>query len=256
MEIKKTLYILAFALVFAIDKPIFGQTEFGLSCSPGYSGAFVTATSSFRNYSRQSFSDSIKKDQEMFFSPGFGAFFVKKSGRFDQIYVGLQYQSYGWGRRKKDLKFLSPIHDDVGKVLDLSQSVEKDVAFTFKFHQIVVPFYFLTPIRIKRMPVGLTISAFFGGGLHVTFMQKNTAKTISFKAYDKKVFNLPSENFDGSPLNISAQTGLRMTSNLGNGYLFSFMPGISFLPIPSRNQYERQFQYRGQIELGISKFFK
>ncbi len=232
------------------------QTKFGIDFTPGLSGAFVNVTAPYGKYSQQAFSDSIQPQQMSIFTPGFGLHMITKPGKFNQIYWGLQYQTYGWGRKKANVHFLDSIHSDIGKVLDLSQTVERDIEFYFKFHQIVVPVYLMQDIRWRKMPVGMTLGTYYGGALHATILQNSTAKTIGFSAYGKKEFNLPSETFKFSPINLSLQAGLRMTQIIGEDLYFNFMPGASLLLLPSKNNVERQIQHRLQIGLGISKVFK
>jgi len=255
-----TKYIKIVSLLFAVS---FGfsqlnaqKIKYGIDFTPGIAAAFVKATAPYNKYSQQEFNDSIQKQQNGIFSPGFGIHMIQKAGRYGELFIGLQYQVYGWGRTKTNLHFLDSIHSDVGKILQLSQTVEQDVRFSFMFHQIVVPIYRISTLRFNSMPTGMTLGVYYGGALHATFSKKATAQTIGFSAYGKKKFDLPSEKFQMLPFTISIQGGLKMSQLIGEELYFNFMPGFSIIPIPSKNSVERQFQYKLQAGIGVSKTFK
>jgi|GEM_PF-2869011 len=255
-----TKYFKVVFLLFVINWSFFElsaqKIKYGIDFTPGIAAAFVNATAPYNKYSKQEFNDSIQKQQNGIFSPGFGIHMIQKAGRFDELYIGLQYQLYGWGRTKRNLHFLDSIHSDVGKVLQLSQTVEQDVRFSFMFHQIVVPVYRISTLRFNKMPTGMTLGVYYGGALHATFSKKAIAQTIGFSAYGKKKFDLPSEKFQMLPFTLSVQAGLKMSQLIGDDLYFNFMPGFSIVPIPSKNTVERQFQYKLQAGIGVSKTFK
>ncbi len=247
------LRVLGFLCLLSLPFISQAQSYWGIDFTPGLAGAMVKATSGVGQYTQSEFNDSIQREQTTIFAPSFGIHFEKRQWRFDEFYIGLRYQMYGWGRRKTDLLFPDTIHGDIGKI----QAVQPvgDVMFRFRFHNISLPFYYVSTLRFKKIPVGMNLGVYFGGALNVVVAQKATAETIGFTAYGKRNFDLPSETFDVLPVTVSLQAGLRMRQAIGDDYYFSFMPGFSFIPIPSNNKLERQYQYKWQAGLGISKKF-
>lgn len=231
----------------------FSQSYLGVHFNPGIAGAFVKATAPYANKTQAEFNDSIHQDQNTIFSPSFGIHYEQRLKRFDEIYIALRYQVYGWGRKKTDLLFPDSIHGDIGKIQAIQPA--GDVQFSFKFHNISIPFYFLKTLKYTKMPTGMNVGFYGGGALNVLVSQKSTAKTIGFTAYNKREFDLPSETFKMLPVTISLEAGIRVRQELGDNYFFNFMPGASFIPFRSKNSKETQYQYRLQAGLGISKSF-
>ena len=248
----KKLFILLLSLgLYPITQ---AQTTYvGVHFNPGLAGAFVKGTAPYANYSKAEYNDSIQSEQNSIFAPGFGIHVSKRLKRFDEIYFALRYQVYGWGRKKTDLLFPDSIHGDIGKIQAIQPA--GDVQFRYRFHNISIPVYYFKTIEWDKMPVGMNIGFYGGAALNIRIKQNATAQTIGFTAYNERDFDLPSEKYDLLPVNISLQAGVRMRQAIGDDYYFSFTPGFSLIPIPSSNAVERQFQYRIQAGLGISKAF-
>jgi hypothetical protein len=213
----------------------------------------VKATEPYGGLSIPQHTDSIRAIQNTIFAPAFGLHLSTRLQRFDELYVGLRYQVYGWGRKRENLQFPDSLHRDVGKIQALQPP--GDVQYRFKFFNISVPVYYMRTLKFNEMPTGMSLAVYGGGALNVVISQKATMETIGFTAFGKKNFDLPSEQYDILPVNLSFQGGFRMRQDLGDDYYFSAMPGFSFIPFRSKNNKERQYQYRLQVSLGITKAF-
>jgi len=248
--VKKLLFVL-FATI--ISSGISAQTYIGAHFNPGLAGALVKGTNAYGNTSAAKHNDSIRGIQQLLFAPAFGIHVSQRLKRFNEVYFALRYQVYGWQRKRVDLLFPDSLHTDIGKIQAIQPA--GDMEYYYRFHNISIPFYYFKTINWNRMPTGMNWGLYAGGALNVVFSRKAKAKSIGFTAYNKRDFELPSEQFDMLPVNISLQAGFRVRQALGDDYFFSFTPGFSLIPIPSSNDYERQFQYKIQAGLGISKAF-
>jgi hypothetical protein len=247
----KKLFILF--IVFGFSQFSFGQTFFGAHFNPGLAGALVKATNAYGTNNVNEHNDSIQNIQEHLFAPAFGLHVSQRLKRFDELYIGLRYQVYGWQRKRTDLLFPDSLHTDIGKIQAIQPA--GDMEYYYRFHNISIPIYYFKTIKWDKMPKGMNIGFYGGGSLNVVVSKKAKAKSIGFTAYNKREFDLPSEKFEMLPVTISIEGGVRMRQALGDDYYFSFTPGLSFIPIPSSNSYERQFQYKIQVGLGVSKAF-
>lgn len=230
------------------------QTYIGGHFNPAISGAITSATApAGSGLTVGDYTDSIRSIQNTIFTPAFGIHVSHRMKRFDEIYVGLRYQITGWGRKRVNLQFPDSLHRDVGKIQALQPP--GDVQYRYRFVNISIPVYYMKTLKFNEMPTGMSLAFYGGGALNAVISQKSSMETIGFTAFGEKNFDLPSEQFDLLPINISLEGGFRMRQDLGDGYHFSAMPGFAFMPIPASNATERYFMYRFQMGLGISKAF-
>ena len=247
----KNILFVAFSLF--LTQSIIGQTYIGAHFNAGLAGAFVKATAPYNSLNQAQHDDSLKEGSNTIFAPAFGIHLSKRLKRYDEIYIGLRYQVYGWGSKRFNLQFNDSIHRDIGKIQALQ--TPGDVQYRYRFYNISIPIYYMKSLRFNEMPMGMSLALYGGGAINLLLSQKATAETIGFTAFGKQNFDLPTDIYDMLPVNLSLQGGLRMRQDLGDDIFFTAMPGFGLIPIPSRNESQRQFQYRLQVNLGISKAF-
>ncbi len=126
----KKLFILF--IVFGFSQFSFGQTFFGAHFNPGLAGALVKATNAYGTNNVNEHNDSIQNIQEHLFAPAFGLHVSQRLKRFDELYIGLRYQVYGWQRKRTDLLFPDSLHTDIGKIQAIQPAGDMEYYYRFQ----------------------------------------------------------------------------------------------------------------------------
>jgi hypothetical protein len=245
-------YFLATFFVLALCQTAFSQASlkpaYSFSIEPTIGNRLITYKG---NYSKL-FKDSIKKADHSRDAIS-AAFMVstkfKSNSRF---YIGLQFQNFGFARKKDNLRFLDTIHPEIGIMNDLSQTGGAYVDFNYRYAYLAVPILFSQQISSKKKP-NTTVHLIYGGSIAALIKHDIRAVLHGFSTRgNQKVYTFknPSENVDR--INVNLHGGLRIENMLYNKSTWVFVQPELFVPTLNANSSnERHHLWAIGLQVGI-----
>jgi len=156
---------------------------------------------------------------------------VKLVLNFDKItamQVGLNYKGLSFTRVNRDLQFHDTVHPEIGRILDLSQTVlSKDAYFYHRYRYISVPVLYQR--ILAREMINQKLQFMFVGGLDFDFLLSDKTSVFlpgfSVGGKDRHVI---SNDYDASPFNIGLNVGGRLDYRLDEHSNFSAQPTFNY----------------------------
>ncbi len=139
--------------------------EWGVHVRPSVNGSLLMSSGS------GGISDSVRKSNTTRGALSFGLDYFIKKNNDAKIQIGLVYSDLGFRKERINLRFGDSIHEAIGIVADLSQTVRKDVYYDYRFRYVELPliYHLNMSSRLSRRDLEL----WFSGGLHPSFLLKD-----------------------------------------------------------------------------------
>lgn len=203
------------------------------------------------NFSSQ-YKDSINKTDKWRSSVGFSAMMGIPAGKGSRIFFGLQFQDYGFTRRKEPIRFLDTIHPDIGIRNDLAQTGSDYVDFNYRFQYLAIPFLFSTQLSGKKLK-SVTLHALFGGSLAARVNHDIRTVLHGFSMADnKKVFVIDDKDAQPALFNGNLHLALRLENRIYGKHTYIYAQPTLYFPLLVANYgLERYHLYSVGVEVGI-----
>lgn len=207
---------------------------------------------SYKGSFSQQYKDSIGKADKWRTSVGFSAMMGIPTGKKSRIFFGLQFQDYGFTRRKEPIRFLDTIHPDIGVRNDLAQTGSDYVDFNYRYQYLSIPFLFSSQLSGKKLK-SVTLHALFGGSLSARVNHDIRAVLHGFSMADnQKVFRLKDKDAQPALFNGNIHLALRLENKLYGKHTYIFAQPTIYLPLLVANYApERYHFYSVGVEVGI-----
>lgn len=222
--------------------------NYSLSIEPTIGNRII----SYKGNYPQSFKDSIKKADRSRDAISMAFMVSTKFKSNNRFYIGLQFQNFGFTRKKDNLHFLDTIHPDIGIMNDLSQTGGAYVDFNYRYAYLAIPMLFSTQISSKKKPNTL-VHFIYGGSIAALLKHDVRAVLHGFSTRgNQKIYTLknPGENVDR--INVNLHAGLRIENMLYNKSTWVFVQPEIFVPTLNANSSnERHHLWAIGLQVGI-----
>jgi uncharacterized membrane protein len=243
--------ITSITLVFAV---ISAQSQsslllnYSLSIEPTIGNRLI----SYKGNYPQSFKDSIKKADRSRDAISMAFMVSTKFKSKNRFYIGLQFQNFGFTRKKDNLRFLDTIHPEIGIMNDLSQTGGAYVDFNYRYNYLAIPLLFSKQISSKKK-TSTIVHFIYGGSLSALIKHDIRAVLHGFSTRgNQKVYTFknPAENVDR--INVNLQAGLRIETMLYNKSTWVFVQPEIFIPTLNANSSnERHRLWALGLQVGV-----
>lgn len=197
------------------------------------------------------FKDSINKMDRWRDAIGGQIMVSFSTSRTSNIFFGLQFQNFGYTRRRENLRFLDTIHPQIGVMNDLSQTGGNYVDFNVRYQYIALPFLISKRIELKNMKES-KLQFLFGGSISTLINHDIFAQLRGFSTQNGKEFDLSDEEAEAGRFNANLQLGLRLENPLYGKNTFVFVQPNIYLPVLKANYgFQRAQLYVFSLQLGI-----
>ena len=243
--------ILFVAVALWLQSALFAQLKdatISVGIIPGMGYRAISYKGSFSSQ----YKDSIARTDKWKASVGFSAMVGIPAGEKNRIFVGLQFQNYGFTRRKEPIRFLDTIHPDIGVRNDLAQTGSDYVDFNYRYQYLSIPFLFSSQLSGKKLK-SVTLHALFGGSLSARVNHDIRAVLHGFSMADnQKVFRLEDKSAQPALFNGNLHFALRLENKIYGKHTYVFAQPTIYLPLLVANYgVERYHLYSVGVEVGI-----
>lgn len=148
--------------------------------------------------------------------------------KFSALQIGLHYKGLSFTRIKEDLQFQDTVHPEIGRIIDLSQTVlSKDAYFYHKYRYISIPVIYQKAFIKEQF--NSKMQFYFASGLDFDFLISDKTKValpgFSVKGEDR--FTI-SNDYVSSSFNLGLNLGARFEYRLDEHFDFSAQPAFSY----------------------------
>jgi len=207
---------------------------------------------SYKGNYPQSFKDSIQKVDRSRDAISMAFMVSTKFKSRNRFYIGLQFQNFGFTRKKDNLRFLDTIHPEIGIMNDLSQTGGAYVDFNYRYAYLAIPILFSQQISSKKK-LNTTVHLIYGGSISALMKHDIRAVLHGFSTRgNQKVYTFknPSENVDR--INVNLHAGLRIENMLYNKSTWVFVQPEIFVPTLNANSSnERHHLWAIGLQVGV-----
>ena len=250
----KNLFNFFIPLITLFLTSISGYTQssllinYSLSVEPTIGNRLI----SYKGNYPQTFKDSIKKADRSRDAFSVAFMLSTKYKSKNRFYIGLQFQNFGFTRKKDNLNFLDTIHPEIGIMNDLSQTGGAYVDFNYRYAYLAIPILFSQQISSKKK-TSTIVHFIYGGSISALLKHDIRAVLHGFSTRgNQKVYTLknPSENVDR--INVNLHAGLRIENMLYNKSTWVFVQPEVFVPTLNANSgSERHHLWAIGLQVGV-----
>lgn len=218
-----------------------------VSISPTIGNTINTYTFNPGSY----YKDSLRKLDRWRSAIGASAIYALELQNKNKLMVGLQFQNFGFTRKRENYKFLDTLHPEIGQMFDMSQTGSNYINFNYRYQYLTIPVLYSTRISGRSMKSS-TIHWMIGGSVATLINHDIRAVLHGFSARGKKVFILNDGNDNPARFNINLQTGFRLENLISGKNTYIFVQPTLYLPILNANYgIERHHLYALSCEVGF-----
>ncbi|MBO6515677.1 MAG: outer membrane beta-barrel protein [Bacteroidia bacterium] len=215
--------LLILALYLAMHVTAFGQTRVEAFIMPGFGYHHMSL-----NNGDQSVRDSLNDMDRVRQNWGGGVKFLFYLDKFSALQVGLHYKGLSFTRVKEDLQFHDTVHPEIGRIIDLSQTIaQKDAYFYHRYRYLSIPVVYQK--TFTRQSFNNKMQFFFSSGLDFDFLINDKTSValpgFSVKGEDRFTIN---NDYSSSSFNIGLNLGARFEYRLDEHSNFSVQPAFSY----------------------------
>jgi hypothetical protein len=157
-----------------------------------------------------------------------GVKLVMSFDKLTALQVGLNYKGLSFTRVRRDLQFHDTVHPEIGRILDLSQTVlSKDAYFHHRYRYLSIPVMYQRVL--SREMINQKLQFMFVGGLDFDFLLNDKTKVFlpgfSVNGEDRHTIN---NDYTASPFNMGINIGGRLDYRLDEHSNFSAQPTFNY----------------------------
>jgi hypothetical protein len=173
--------------------------------------------------------------------------------KYSSIQFGLNYKGISFTRIREDYQFHDTVHPEIGRVLDLSQTVlSKDAYFYHKYRYLSIPIIYQTAFTKKIF--NSKMQFYFAGGLDFDFLLKDKM-AVSMNGWsvggeDRFVI---SSDYESAKANLSLNLGARFEYKLDEHSIFSVQPAFNYpLLLSAKDDFVQFRMYQFGVSIGVN----
>jgi len=148
--------------------------------------------------------------------------------KYSAIQIGLYYKGLSFTRIKEDLQFHDTVHPEIGRIIDLSQTIaQKDAYFYHKYRYLSIPVVYQK--AFTRETFNSKMKFYFTSGFDFDFLiQDNTKVSLpGFSVGGEDRFSI-SNDYTSSTFNVALNLGARFEYRLDEHSNFSVQPAFNY----------------------------
>ncbi|HEY1047383.1 MAG TPA: hypothetical protein VGF79_13135 [Bacteroidia bacterium] len=245
---KSGIIVMALALLSIVEtKAQLKDPTISFSVQPTLGNRLMT----FRSNVSSRVKDSINSMDRMRDALGAQIMVSFSTSQSARIHFGLQFQNFGYTRRRENYRFLDTIHPEIGVMNDLSQTGGNYADFNFRYHYIAIPFLFSKEIKSKSVKES-KMQFLIGGSIAALVNHDIKAQLRGFSTKDGKDFRLKDEDNQAGRFNANLQISFRLENPLYGKNTFIFVQPDLFVPILKANYSSMRAQlYAFGLQVGV-----
>lgn len=187
---------------------------------------------------------------------GGGLKIILSLDKFSDIQLGIGYKSLSFTRIRQDLQFHDTVHPEIGRLLDLSQTVlQKDAYFYHRYRYISFPIAYQK--AISRGSVNDKARFYFAAGLDfdLLFSDKTKVALRGFSVGGEDRFVI-SNDYDASAFNVGLNLGGRFEYRLDGTSNLSVQPAFYYPILTSAKDEMVSFRlFQASVAVGVNRYF-
>lgn len=182
---------------------------------------------------------------------------TKELGRSaNKFQIGIEYRGVSFSRVLSDLQFHDSIHPKVGRINDLSVTVEKNAYFSHKYRYLSFPVNY--QFRLLERKNTSNFNFYLNLGVAPELLIADDIKLFlkGFTVGGENHYSLTND-YDATQLNITAQLGGRMVYKMSEIQSFIIQPQLQF-PIFTTAHDDKQSMrlYQLGLNVGVNMILK
>lgn len=205
----------------------------------------------FRSNVSSRIKDSINSMDRMRDAIGAQIMISFSTSQTARVHFGLQFQNFGFTRRRENYRFLDTIHPEIGVMNDLSQTGGNYADFNFRYHYVAIPFLFSKEIKSKNVKES-KMQFLIGGSIGALINHDIKAQLRGFSTKEGKEFRLKDEGNQAGRFNANLQISFRLENPLYGKNTFIFVQPDLFVPVLKANYSNMRAQlYALGLQVGV-----
>jgi hypothetical protein len=242
--------ITLFAILLGLAFSAMAQQRIEMYLSPGIGYRAMR----FNADVPSSFQDSLSNMDRTKYNWSGGVRFVSDilNRRGDRFSIGLEYRGTSFMRVFEDIQFHDTVHPAVGRINDLSVSVQKDAFFNHQYRYIALPF--LYNYRLLHQKNTGKFDLYLNVGVAPEILVADDIKLFlkGFTVGGESNYSIPND-YSSTSFNADFQLGFRMDYKLNETQSFILNPQIQFPILPTSEELNHSMRvFQVALNVGIN----
>lgn len=227
----------------------FSQAQFEAYLSPGLGYRTISLRPGVDMGYKDSLNDVDKLRQN--WSGGFS--YIHDFDRNLRLQIGLMYRRISFTRVKSDLQFHDTIHPAIGRIEDLSQTVQKDAYFYHKYRYLSVPIVFQQFVAPKYGRSKSSIYVVAGLSFDLKIEDKIDIFLKGYSAKGKSRHTIPND-YSANIFNVYGICGARFSFEIAPKTYFNLQPHLAYPLFQTATGAEVKMRlYQVNLQAGVSR---
>jgi hypothetical protein len=173
--------------------------------------------------------------------------------KYSALQLGVNFKGVSFTRVRKDYQFHDTVHPEIGRVIDLSQTVlTKDAYFYHKYRYISIPVIYQT--AFTKTLVNNKMQFYFAGGLDFDFLlrDKTAVSLVGWSVGGDDRFII-SNDYESTKANVALNLGARFEYKIDEYATFCLQPALNYpLLLSAKDDFVQFRMYQFGLSVGVS----